>query len=276
MPDPRTTLALARLEFRSALRNWWLLLYGAVFVVLAGGVAYLSAGDTADLERGEFGRTAAALTNVVMLVAPLFGLIAGAASIAGDRERGVLAYYLAQPIRAADLFWGKYVGGLAALATAMAAGFAAAAFALAGNGALEAPDFLWLILTSGLLLGIAYSLGVLISTLSRRSALALAAAVVLWVGLLFIGDLGLMGTAMATNLRLDVVVGLALCNPAEVFKIATVHEIDASLDALGPAGAYLIDEIGRGLTPLLLALLAAWTVAPTIVALMRFSRSDAY
>ena len=273
--DARTVIAVARLELRSAMRNWWFALYAAVFAILAAGVGYLSSTDLAGLERGEFGRTAAALVNIVLLVVPLFGLLAGAGAIAGDREQGMLAYFLPQPLSAAELFWGKFVGVAVALIGALAVGFGAAALTLARSGALEVGALLSLIGLSTLLLLASLSLGLLISTLSKRSALAAGIAVFVWVALLFLGDLGLMATVVATRLDLRVVIAAALLNPAEVFKVASVHEIGASLDALGPAGTYLVDNLGAGLRPLLIGLLGVWIAAPLSMAVWLFRRADA-
>jgi len=270
-----TVLLIARLDFQAALRNWWLLLYAGIFTILAAGVSYLSASELSGLEEGQFGRTAAALTNVVLLVIPLFGLIAGAISLAADRERGMLAYFLAQPISAAELFWGKYLGTAAALLIGLAAGFAVAALALARSGGLNALDLAWLVGLSALLMLASYSVGTLISAMSKRSAMALGVAVFVWVTLLFLGDLGLMATVVATRLDLRIVIGVALLNPAEAFKIASIDQVGSSLDALGPAGNYLVTNLGRGLRPLLLALLAAWTIVPALIAVFRFQREDA-
>lgn len=270
-----TVLLIARLDFQAALRNWWLLLYAAIFTILAAGVSYLSASELSGLEEGQFGRTAAALTNVVLLVVPLFGLIAGAISIAADRERGMLAYFLAQPISAAELYWGKYLGTAAALLIGLAAGFAVAALALARSGGLNAVDLAWLVGLSALLMLASYSVGTLISAVSKRSAMALGVAVFVWVTLLFLGDLGLMATVVATRLDLRIVIGVALLNPAESFKIASIDQVGSSLDALGPAGNYLVTNLGRGLRPLLLALLVAWIAIPALLAVFRFQREDA-
>lgn len=273
--DLSTVLGLARLELRAALRNWWFVLYALVFSVLAGGVGYLSTSDLGGLERGEFGRTAAGLVNVVLLVVPLFGLLAGAVAIAGDRERGLLAYYLAQPISAAELFWGKYLGTGAALAAALSLGFGVSALTLARSAALDAVGLLSLAALAGLLLLASLSIGMLISTVARRSAPAVGAAVFAWVGLLFLGDLGLMASAVATRLDLRVVVVVALLNPAELFKVASVQELGGSLDALGPAGNYLVSHLGAALRPLLVAGLLAWITLPTALAAFIFRRSDA-
>jgi Cu-processing system permease protein len=271
----RTVMLIARLDFQAALRNWWLLLYAGIFMVLTAGVSYLSSSALSGLEDGQFGRTAAALTNVVLLVIPLFGLVAGAIGIASDRERGMLAYFLAQPISAAELFWGKYLGTAAGLLIGLLAGFAVAALALARGGGLNALDLAWLVGLSAMLMLAAYSVGTLISTLSKRSAMALGVAVFVWVTLLFLGDLGLMATVVATKLDLRIVIGVALLNPAEAFKIASIDQVGSSLDALGPAGNYLVANLGRGLRPLLLGLLFAWIAIPALIAVFRFQREDA-
>ena len=262
---------LARMEFRAALRNWWLLLYAVVFTVLTAGVSYLSGTDLGGLERGQFGRTAAALTNVVLLVVPLFGLLA----IASDRERGLLAYFMAQPISAAELFWGKYVGTALALAAALGVGFGVASLALARSGGLDAVSLAWLVGLSMLLMLASFSIGTLISIMAGRSAMALGLAMFVWVVLLFLGDLGLMATVVATRLDLRVVIGVALLNPAEAYKIASIDQVGTSLDALGPAGNYLVRNLGSGLRPLLIGLLVAWTVIPSTIAVLRFQREDA-
>jgi Cu-processing system permease protein len=271
----RPTLLLASAEFRQALRNWWLVLYAGVFTLLAGGVATLSATDLAGLEQGEFGRTAAALTNVVLFIVPLFGLMAGALTIVGERERGLLAYYLAQPVSAAEVFWGKFLGTLLALVGALTVGFGVTALLLARGGAIDATDFAWLFALACLLLLASFSVGMLISVLARRSALALGLAVFAWVLLLFLGDLGLMATVVATRLDLRIVVAAALVNPAEVFKVAVIDEVGTSLDALGPAGNYLTSNLGAGLRPLLVGLLLAWGVLPALAAAAIFRRTDA-
>lgn len=275
MPEMRTVSILARMEFRAAVRDWWLLLYALIFTGLSGGVAYVSGGDLAGLERGEFGRTAAALTNVVLLVVPLFGLIAGSNTVARDRERGLLAYYLAHPISHSELFLGKYLGGAAALFAGLALGFAGTAFALAFDAGIEASAFSWLVGLAVLLLLASFSIGMLISVLAGRSSVAVGLAVFVWVVLLFLGDLGLMATAVATDVDFQLLIGIALLNPAEVFKVASISQIGASLDALGPAGNYLARNLGDGLLPVLLALLAAWIMLPVTLAVAVLRRRDA-
>ena len=111
--------------------------------------------------------------------------------------------------------------------------------------------------------------------LRQRLALALALLGRPPLLLLFLGDLGLMATVVATRLDLRTVVGAALVNPAEVFKIAVIDEVGTSLDALGLAGNYLTRNLGAGLRPLLVGLLLAWGLLPALAAVLVFRRTDA-
>ena len=92
------------------------------------------------------------------------------------------------------------------------------------------------------------SVGLLISTLSRRSSVALGVAIFVWLTLVFLGDLGLMGSAIAFRLGADELFRLALLNPLQVFKMSAIGGIDASLDVLGPAGLYAMRTQGESLT----------------------------
>lgn len=258
---------LLRKELRDGLRDRWLWLFAAVFGALALAIGSLSLTDTAGILA--FSRTLAGLINLTLLLVPLVGLSLGAQSIAGERDRRTLPYLLAQPIGRADLLLGKYLGLGLALATALGVGFGAAGLMVAPVGA----DAAVYALLAGLavLLGLAsLSLGMLISVLARRSAVAVGMGVVTWFGLVLLGDLGLMGTAVALHLRADTLFALALLNPLEAFKLASVLAIQPSLEVLGPAGLYGVQTLGGWLGPLLASLLLAWCALPLGVAVLVF------
>ena len=67
------------------------------------------------------------------------------------------------------------------------------------------------------------SLGVLISTLSKRAAMATGAAMVVWLALVFLGDLALMGAVLALKVNVQTLLGLTLLNPLQVFKVAAIY-----------------------------------------------------
>jgi Cu-processing system permease protein len=73
-----------------------------------------------------------------------------------------------------------------------------------------------------------------------------------------------MGTALVMNLDASTLLGLALVNPLQVFKVAAVLVLRGGLEALGPAGLYATTTWGDALPPALAAILTAWTVLPLL------------
>ncbi len=268
-------MTLARKEFRDALRNRWFLFYAAAFTVLALGLSYLALFGAGLGGLAGFGRTAASLINLVLLIVPLMGLTAGATGLAAERERGTLSALLAQPVSRAEVFMGKALGLALALLASLCLGFGVAGVALAvGGGGGDATTYLGLAGLAVLLSFAALALGLLVSALARRSAVALGLAVVLWLGMVFVGELGLMGTAVVMKLRAGELLALALLNPLQVFKMAAVLALKATPEVLGPAGLYAADVMGSWLLPALLGILAAWVALPMVAAYAVFSRSE--
>ena len=93
----------------------------------------------------------------------------------------------------------------------------------------------------------------------------------LWLAFVFLGDLGLMGTAITMRLPIDQLLWLSLANPLQTFKMAAILDINATLDLLGPAGIYAMQEYGAQLRFVLLAIMAAWIALPAAAAYLRFN-----
>ena len=255
--------ALVGKEMRDARRNRWLALYTLVFAGLSFALAWLALATMGAAGPAGFGRTAASLINLVLLIVPLMGLTLGALSLAGERERGSLLYLLAQPITHLELLMGKYLGVGLSLLGALALGFGASGLVIAWRGiAASAVAYLSLVALASLLALSALSLGMLLSVVARRSATAIALALFLWLMLVFGGDLGLMGSALALPIDIQTLFALALLNPLQVFKMAAILAIRGSLEVLGPAGLYALRAYGDRLGALFLVILLAWTILP--------------
>ncbi len=267
-----TVATLANYELRASLRNRWFLLYALVFALLAVTLSTLSLSGSGMFGFAGFGRTAASLINLVLLIVPLMGLTIGAQSLAAEREQGTLSYLLAQPVSRAEVLMGKLFGLGAALLAALLLGFGLAALLLAwqGGGLVEVGRYALLVGFSLLLALVSLSLGMALSAWSRSSALAVGLALLAWLMLVFLGDLGLMGTAVVMKLDIGTLFGLTLVNPLQVFKIATVYGLRATLEVLGPAGIYATRTFGPQLLPMLVGVLLVWIVVPMILAYTRF------
>ncbi len=263
----------ARREFRDALASKWFVLYTMAFTVLAVGVSFLSLSGVGSHGFAGFGRTAAGLLNLIMLVVPLMALTAGAGSIAGERERGTLLYMLSQPVSRTQVLLGKYFGLSAALICSLCIGFGISAAVLAWRaGGAGVGAFVMLVGFTAFLALAMLSVGMLISVMSRRSSVATGIALFVWLTLVFVSDLGLMASSVLLKLRVQEIFGLAILNPLQTFKMAVIVNMNASLDVLGPVGAYASLTLGNTLPWVLASTLLAWTIAPLGLAVILFSR----
>ncbi len=264
--------AIAQRELREALRNKWLWFYALGFAGLAFALSQAGMASAGYAGLGGFGRTAASLINVLLLFVPLMGLSVGAGSLAGDCERGTLLYLLAQPVNRAEVFFGKALGAGLALIAALALGFGLAGFGLVSTGGGDALIYLSLAGYTLLLALVSLGLGFLVSALTRKSATASGAALLVWLALVFLGDLGLVGVTLALRPTPAALLGTVLVNPLQVFKLGAIYSLRATLDTLGVAGQYALYHFGGGLSWLLLGLLAAWSVASFGAAFAIFNR----
>ena len=271
--DFENVLILTQKELRDAFRNRWFLLYAFALAGLSLALAWFAASGAGSFGVAGFGRTTAGLINLILLIVPLMGLTLGALSLAGEREKGTLIYLLAQPVSGGELLLGKFVGLALALTAALVIGFGLTGVLMAlSSGGGDFMIYLTLLALS-VLLGIAsLSLGFLISAAVRRAATAVGLALFLWLALVYFGDLGLMGTAVVMQFDIRQLLGLALVNPLQVFKIAAVLDLRDNLEVLGPAGIYAFRTYGAALWPLLVALLMAWIVAPFALATQVFKK----
>lgn len=267
----KTISTLAGYELRASLRNRWFLLYALAFALLAVTLSTLSLTGAGMFGFAGFGRTAASLINLVLLIVPLMGLTIGAQSLAAERETGTLAYLLAQPVSRAEVLWGKFIGLGMALLAALLLGFGLSAAIIGWRGGMvEAGQYVVLVGFSLLLALVTLSIGIFLSAWSRTSALAVGLAIFTWLGLVFAGDLGLMGTAVAMKVKIETLFALALLNPLQVFKVAAVNSLRASLEILGPAGIYATRTYGDALTLLLIGVLLLWVLLALGTAYVRF------
>ncbi len=269
----RIITTLFKKEIRDSFNNRWFILYAAAFTGLALLLSWLSlSGGTGYSGFAGFGRTAASLVNLVLLIVPLMALTIGAGSLSSEQERGTLAYLLAQPVNRAEVLLGKYLGLAAALLGALAFGFGLSGLIIAGRGGQTDAGAYVLLAAFAFVLALGMlSVGFLISVLTRKAAVATGVALFLWLALVFLGDLGLMGTSIAFKLPIDALFNLALLNSLQVFKMSALLGLNATLDVLGPAGIYAMQTYRESLTALFLGSLALWVVLPLGGAYLVFS-----
>jgi Cu-processing system permease protein len=276
MPEFRIVKAIARKELNTAVNSRWFWLWAVAFAGLAALLTSVALPDSSVDGHVGFGRTAASLVSLVQIIVPIMGLTLGALSIAGQRETGALRFLMSHPITRTEAFLGTYLGLAAALAVTTFGGFGLAGLVAIARGVpATTASFVWIAGLSWVLAIAMLGVGMLVSTVAKTAAAALGGAIFLWLILVFLGDLGLMGTAVATRMPVGVLFGAALFNPTEAFRLAALSSLAGSLDVLGPAGRFAVDQLGDKLLMVLASGLALWALIPATAAWLRFTgRSD--
>ena len=270
-----TVTALSQREISDALRNRWFVAYAGAFVVLSVALALLVINSAGYGGISGFGRTSAGLVNLVLFLAPLMGLTLGAQALAAEREQGTLGYLLAQPVSFLEVFLSKFIGLAIAITAAIVSGFALSTLTinmLSGGSGMS--TFFALTGLTVLLALASLSLGYLISSISRRTSTALGIAIVAWLALVLIGDLGLMGTAVIMELSPSQLLGLTLVNPLEVYRIASINLLQDSLELLGPSGLVAHTWFGGAIGVVLTAIMLLWIIVPLAIAFITMSREE--
>lgn len=229
-----------------SLRARWFIVYSMVFGGLV--VILFAFGLTESRIMGFTGLSRLLITYIQLSMAmlPIFVLITTVRSVAGDREAGVFEYLLSLPITLSAWFWGRVFGRFfVVFLPVFLAMLGATVWGMAKGG--EVP---WGILVyyTGLLMALAWcflGIGMLISTLARSSDVAQGAAFVVWLTLLLFLDLILLGVLIQEHLPPESAVAIALANPMQVFRTATMMLFDPQLVLLGPTAYVILDNFGQ-------------------------------
>ena len=266
----------AATDILESLRAKWFLVYTLVFGGLM--VMLFVFGVTESRVMGFTGLSRLLVTYIqlAMAILPLFVLVTTVRSVAGDREAGVFEYLLSLPIGLAAWYWGKLAGRFLVVFVPV---LLALALAL-GWGMVRGAEIPWGLFAyyTALLMVLAWcflGIGMLVSTLARSSDVAQGAAFVVWLGLLLFLDLILLGVMVRQSLPPETAVAIALANPLQVFRTASMMLFDPQLVLLGPTAYLILDHFGQ-VGYMTYALVYPWTLGTLFASLgyLWFTRGD--
>lgn len=240
-------------------------------------VALLGLRSTRDLGLVGAGPAAAGLLGLVMLLPPLIGLVLGAGSVAGAREKGFLSMLVVQPLTRGGIVAGTFAGLVAALWVVLGIGFGVAGVIF--TTMLSARDLVPLAAMMGATAALAVTtvaIGVAISAGSRTRVQATTTAVAVWFVLALGVDLALAGLVPALGLGPRGLLLAVLLDPVEAARILALVAGGLEGSTLGPFGTYISNTFGTsGAIALLLTALSAWTATALAAARWLVSRTDA-
>jgi ABC-2 type transport system permease protein len=182
-----STLAIARKDFRDAIQSWLLIGVTALFVLVMGGTAFITAlgpvifpGDTTPPDFSGL-----SLAGSVSVFVPLIGLMVGYKSISGERETGTLDLLLSFPYTRGEVVLGKLVGRTGIVSVAAFVGFfIAAGIVLVLGLSISFGEYILFVVFSFVLGLVFVSIGIALSAATRSSTRALVGAIVIF-GLFF-------------------------------------------------------------------------------------------
>ncbi len=116
--------------------------------------------------------------------------------------------------------------------------------------ALKGSEIPWesVLFYTGLLLSLAWcflGIGMMISSFARSSDIAQGVAFIVWLVLLLFLDLILLGLMVQGGMEAESAVALALANPLQVFRTASMMLFDPQLVLLGPSAYVILDHFSK-------------------------------
>ncbi len=232
------------LDIKESLRSRWFLVYSIVF----GGLIalFFIAGVTQSQVMGFSGLSRLLLMyiQVTIVILPIFILITTVRSISGDRDTHILEYMLSFPISLLHYYWGKFLGRFA---TVFIPVFFAMVIALIVGLFKGSPLPIGIfLLYSGLLFALSLSfLGIafIISATVKSSEVALGISFFIWIFLLAFLDIALISLMMQNRMSEELIIGISLMNPMEVFRVAAISLFDPELTVMGPVAYTILDNV---------------------------------
>lgn len=276
-PVPRTGVSLIlRLELSESLRSRWFHFYSLVVVGLMLLLITTGISESRVLGFTGLSRLLVSYIQIAMAVLPLFIIVTTARSMVGDREAGNLEYMLAFPVSLTTWYWGRFLARLVlVLAPVGVALIVAGVYGMAMGHAVP----WWHIgLYSGLIAALAtcfLGLGFLISAWSRSTEVALGASLLIWLLLVALLDLLLLSVLIQQRVSSDLVIGIALANPLQAFRTASMILFDPQLILLGPSSYVILDNFGvNGYVAWAMGYPVALGLALAGLGFWRFRKSD--
>jgi len=242
----KNLLLIAYLDLKESIRANWFIIYSVVF----GGLIalFFIAGITESQVMGFSGLSRLLLMyiQVTIVILPIFILVTTVRSISGDRDSHILEYMLSFPISLKQYYWGKVFGRFI---TVFLPVFMAMVFAIL-YGMFKGADVPWEIffLYTGLLfamssafLGIAF----FVSSIVKSSEMALGISFFVWIFLLAFIDIALISLMMQQRINAELIIGIAMLNPMEIFRVAAISLFDPELTVMGPVAFYILDILSQ-------------------------------
>jgi ABC-2 type transport system permease protein len=233
-------------DIRQNLRSRWFWAYSILF---GGFVAIMfTSGITESQIIGFVGLSRLMVTfmQISMAILPIYVLISTVRSVVGDRENSVMEYILSLPISFSSYFWGKLIGRFFIIYTPVfIALLGSVIWALLTN--IDVPWDLFFLYSALLASLVFFFLGLSMYISARASSqdIAVSTAFIIWLFLVAFIDLIMIGIMLRMRGNPELIIGLGMLNPLQVFRTGSLILFDPQLTVMGTTSYYVLDTVSR-------------------------------
>ncbi len=238
-------LALFRLEMADALRSRWVLFTVIAYALVFGAFVWLGLRESSVLGFTGISRVVLNVSNAVVIVLPLVSLVATSQSVVRARTTGLFELVMSQPCKRDDWLFASLGARLVIVAGPIVVLLLAALVAGAvGHEQTVAPTVTRSLAVVLSLTWAFVCVGFFVSAVSKTTERATVYALVAWLFVTVLHDLGLIGVLLKWHVSPMVVFAIAAINPVESSRLAILSGVDPELSVLGPVGFWLANTLG--------------------------------
>jgi ABC-type transport system involved in multi-copper enzyme maturation permease subunit len=270
-----STLTIAALAFKDAIKAKWLIIFAVLFFLLAINLPEIYLSNAGHLPPNYLTEFIPSLIALSFPFIPLLALPMGSPSIVDERESGTLQFVLSNPIRRSEFMAGKYLGLLGATTVVVVGGFGISAAVTYGGNLSLYGQIVPVIVIGALLNLIMLAIALSISVRIKRKITALTAGIFVWFLFSVISNYELLGSTLATSRQLNLATLLILLNPVESSKTLALLNLTRDPGQLGISGLIIANVLGPSGNSIIVLSLIIWAVVLTVACFVLFTRQDA-
>ncbi|MDH5436960.1 MAG: ABC transporter permease [Gammaproteobacteria bacterium] len=266
----KSILLIAKKEFVDHLRNGWIIAISISFTLFAMIISLAGFGFTGNIGNIDEQATLLSLTNLVIYLIPLLGLVLAYDSLSGEREQGTLDLLYSYPISPLHILSGKFFGLVLVLTVSILLGMLIPML----TGLVNGQSFMaWLIFQLfSIWLGVIFvAIALLLSSTLWERGRLLGISIGLWLIFVILFDVAIIGVLVATegNLSPILVDTIFYLNPTSLFRFLSIQNL---------YGEELLVQMGMAnqIPPAwsMYLVLCLWTVIPMLLSFFKIRKMN--
>jgi Cu-processing system permease protein len=268
-------MIIAAKEIKDSLRNRWVTVIFAIFMLLALSVTFAGSAVSGTLSFPALASVITSLSTVSVFIIPLAAILLSYDAFVGEEEAGTMLLLLSYPLTKRQILMGKFVAHSAIMLIAIIISFGLSASILLcfGEGYFLGKTLLafgQFILSSSLLAITFILISYLVSLWSGEKAKAVGSLLSIWFGLVLIYDLILLMLLVADlGSTAQVIVNvMMLLNPTDIYRAINLFSTGTQLGSLASLAKLSLNS------GMLYMLLAMWIVLLAWMSLRSFARKS--